>query len=1175
MRRIYLLGKLCSLFVLALLFSAALLHAQGGATGTILGTVMDSSGAVVPKASVTVTNLGTSVSSHTETSGTGNYTVPYLNPGVYRVTVQAAGFQEAVIDKISLVVDQQVRVDATLKPGAVTQVIEVQASPVALDTDTAAVSQLLSNKQVVDLPNNSRNWTSLLFVSAGAVTVGAEMGTMRQGEGNGISINGGRPESNNYTIDGLGASDVALSTPAVILSIDAIQEFKVQSDTYSAEYGFSANQVNIISKSGTNQLHGTAFEFDRNNVFDARSPIGQPTLPTLRQNQFGFVVGGPVILPHLYDGRNKTFFMANYEGTRIRNGFTGFANTPPPAELAGNFSGTGYPEPGTPACAVALAGNFPCNPENPLTGLAFPNDQIPQSLWDNQAKVVLAANTFPAPNCSPANCAGNNVLLSLTTPNTANQQTYRLDQDLGRFGKIFGRGTYASYQNTNLYNSNSVPYGLTTFDETEKQWAVSHTINFHGAYVNNARFGYLDAIANEGSPAPTAAQISALGLQNVFTHFAPLQASWSGIGFNGAGASAYSGFGGSVNSYTGSDIPSWEFADSLTLVKGKHTITTGLEYRHWVVNRNLDDDFFGDYTFSNNLISGNSTGCATVVCGTGNAVADFLLGYYQNVGGFFPGPLSPTTEAGNPQSHVYNYLAPFVQDDWKVTPRLTLNLGLRWDYRSVPYEENNKFFWLDVNNKNGGLCFADQKLLTDGVAPAGNGFFEYCGRRAPANPSVYKPFAPRIGFAYRPFGGDKTVVRGGYGIYYDSFEAREIDDSGDLYPYSIRDSLTPASQPVTTAPKLVSQLFPPFNTLTEVSPASATFIAVIESELPLNPYMQQWTLSVQHQLAKNTTLEVNYIGLKGTHLLDRHNIAQPYAPTNPSICQPPGGSAANCLGAEYTSRLPYANFTGFYINSDWHGNSDYNAGNIKLEHRTGQMAFTSIFTWAKSLDDKSAAAGLGSDGGGYQGFMDNHNPGRDYGPSNFDVDHRFVTSYVYNLPFGKGKHFLGNASKALDLAVGGWELTGITTFQTGFPLSVDAQDLSGVLDSQNPRANVVPGVPIAPTRKTTNTWINTAAFTQPPIGVYGNIGRGTLREPGINNWDIGFFKNFNFTERLTLQLRFESFNTWNHPNYYVPLTGPSAGGGSNPDSGVLDASFGALTVAAPGRIIQLGGKFIF
>jgi outer membrane receptor protein involved in Fe transport len=1115
---------------------------------------------------VTVTNTGTSVASHTLTSDTGNYTMPYLNPGVYRVSVKSPGFQEAVVGNVTLVVDQSVRVDAVLKPGAVTQVIEVRANVVSLDTDSAAISQLISDKQVVDLPLNGRNWTSLLFVSAGAVTVGSEMGSMRQGEGNGISINGGRPESNNYTLDGLGITDFSMNTPAVILSIDAIQEFKVQADTYSAEYGFSANQVNIISKPGTNGLHGSLFEFDRNDAFDARSPIAQPTLPKLRQNQFGFVVGGPVILPHLYDGRNKTFFMANYEGTRIRNGISEIGNVYTPAELSGNFSASGWPEPGTAACAAALALDQPCNPENPATGLAFTGDQIPSTLWSRQATVDLATNMFPAPNCSPANCSGDDLLLVATLPNTANQQTYRLDQDLGRFGKVFGRGTYATYTTTNLPSTYSVPIGETNFIETEKQWEVSHTITFHGNIVNNFRFGHLDAVANEGAPAPSAAQVSALGLTGIFTHFAALQESWSYLSFPGTG---YSNFGGPVNAYTGSEIPSWEFADSLTMVKGKHTLTFGADYRHWVVNRNLDDDFFGDYNFVNDEITTNGVGCATVVCGTGNAVSDYLLGYYENVGGFIPGPLSPTTEAGNPQLHVYNYFAPFAQDDWKVTPRLTLNLGLRWDYRSVPYEEQNKFFWLDVNNPNGGLCFADKALLTDGVAPVGNGFFEYCGRRAPANPGLYKPFAPRIGFAYRPFGGEKTVVRGGYGIYYDSFEAREIDDSGDLYPFSVRDSLTPTTQPVTTAPKLTNQLFPPFTALTEVSPASATFIAVIESELPLNPYMQQWTLSVQRQLAKNTTLEVNYIGLKGTHLLTRHNIAQPYAPANPAICQ---ANPANC---PVSARLPYPNFTGFYINSDWHGNSDYNAGNIKLEHRTGQMAITTIFTWAKSLDDKSAAAGIGYDGGGYQGFMNNHNTGLDYGPSDFDVDHRFVASYVYNLPFGRGKHFLGNASKALDMALGGWELSGITTFQTGFPYSIDCTDLSGILDSQAQRCNRVPGVSITPAQRTTATWINTAAFSQPPIGVYGNTGRGILRQPGINNWDVGFFKNFNFTESKTLQLRFESFNTWNHPNYYVPLIGPTAGGGCNPDCTLSDKTFGAITIAAPGRIIQLGAKFIF
>ena len=298
--------------------SATLLYGQGGANGTIVGTVTDNSGAVVANANVDITNVATGTSSHATSSSDGNFTVPYLAPGTYRVTVQATGFQKAIADNIVLAVAQQARVNVVMKPGAVSETVEVQATAVSLDTDSAAVAQLVSQKQVEQLPLNGRNFLNLLFIGAGAVQTTGEQGQMRQGEGNAISINGGRPTSNNYTLDGLVNTDTALNTPAVILSQDAIQEFKVQSETYSAEYGFSANQVNIVSKSGGNQLHGTAFEFLRNDAFDAKAPF-QTVIPELRQNQFGFVLGGPIYIPKVYDGRNKTFFLVNYEGWRIRN----------------------------------------------------------------------------------------------------------------------------------------------------------------------------------------------------------------------------------------------------------------------------------------------------------------------------------------------------------------------------------------------------------------------------------------------------------------------------------------------------------------------------------------------------------------------------------------------------------------------------------------------------------------------------------------------------------------------------------------------------------------------------------------------------------------------------------------------------------------------------------------
>src|SRR5436853_3963574 len=363
------------LTVLVTLRSVGLLWAQGGAAGAILGSVKDNSGAVVTNASVDVTNTATGVTKRTATTSSGDYTLPYLQPGTYRVTVQAAGFQKFVVDNISLVVGQQARIDATMKPGAVSESVEVMAAAVTLDTDSAAVSQLVSQRQVDDLPLNGRNFVSLRLIGAGAVETNGEQGQMRQGEGNAISINGGRPTSNNYTLDGLVNTDTSLNTPAVILSQDAIQEFKVQSETYSAEYGFSANQINIVSKSGTNQLHGTAFEFLRNDAFDARSTF-QTTIPELRQNQFGFVLGGPIYVPKVYDGRNKTFFLVNYEGWRIRNGTNGFFSVPDPAQLSGDFSSSGLL---TVAQGCVPSATTFCMPVDPNTGQPFSGNKIDPS----------------------------------------------------------------------------------------------------------------------------------------------------------------------------------------------------------------------------------------------------------------------------------------------------------------------------------------------------------------------------------------------------------------------------------------------------------------------------------------------------------------------------------------------------------------------------------------------------------------------------------------------------------------------------------------------------------------------------------------------------------------------------------------------------------------------------
>lgn len=1193
---------------------AGKLFAQAGATGTILGTVTDTTGAIVSNAKVTVTNTATNVEFRTVSSSTGDYNAPALNPGTYRVTVEAPGFEKFVTTGIVLTVNQKERVDAPLKPGQVTETIETSAQAVSLNTDTADLSNLVSQQQVEELPLNGRNFMQLLLVGAGAVTVGGEQGTMRQGEGNAISVNGGRPEGNNYTLDGLVNTDAALVTPAVILSQDAIQEFKVSSGTYTADLGFSATQVNIVSKAGTNTPHGAVFWYDRNDVFDAKPfPTandiisGTPTAnPALRQNQFGFVMGGPIFIPKVYDGRNKSFFMVNYEGWRLTNGARQVTSMPNPAILTGDFSSETYQAPansglpggplpayGTADCTALLKVGYNCMPVDPLTGQAFPGNMIPADRQTGNVGQVAVKNGFwQAPTIANAPEGAVNYIKNVKFPLHQNQQTYRGDQNLGKLGSVFFRYTDANYSNQGSYNSGDLIHGYEIYLQQETSWAVSHTINFGQSTVNNFRFGHLTANAPQGGPTISSDAVSQLALGGTFTKFSALQQTWPNVGL-----SKFTSGGGSVNSYSGSEGPTWEFADSFSWIRGRHTLGFGVDFRRWHLIRNLDDDFYGDWGFSGSTVTANSANCpnSTGLCGTGNAVADMLLGYYNNVGGFVPGASQfvPANTAGNPQDHVFGYYAPYAMDDWKVTQKLTLNFGLRWDYRPAAYEAHNHFFWLDTKNANGGLCYADKTLSTTSpaVAPGGDAnsgpILRYCG--SVPHPGPKTPFAPRFGVNYRLT--PKTVVRAGYGIFYDSAEGREIDDSGDIYPYSVRNSLN-----VTTnagAPKLSNNMFPSYSALQPFPASTLTFLAVIESENPLNPYLQSWIGSVQREVARNTTVEVNYIGTHAVHLLDRRNIAQPYGIPADSIAlcqeQDSNGVYFNVSGdpklglspiapCSNASRLPYKNFTNYYIDSDWHGYSHYNAMNVKLEHRAHELALTSVYTWAQSKDDKSAAAGVGATGSGYQGFLDNHHPELDYGLSDFDVNQRFVASYIYDLPFGHGKKFGGSMNRAADLVVGGWETTGIVTLQAGFPYGINASDIDSALNTPSQRANIVAGCNIHGNLTGVMQRINPACFSQPGLGEFGNSKRNFLRQPGLNNWDMGMAKNFHITERATFKLAGDFFNAWNHHQYAIgtgALIGSGTGGGSAIDNGVSDTTFGKITNASAARIIQVSGKFTF
>jgi hypothetical protein len=1125
------------------------LAAQTVYTGSITGSVKDTTGALIPNATVVVTNTETGVKSTAITTSVGDYTVPNLIPGQYKVLADAKGFNGEQVTGITLVVDQQARVNIVLKPGSESATVTVTADAVQLDTDTSAISQLVSSQQVTELPLNGRNFFDLLFIGAGAVETGGEQ-SGHPGAGEAISINGSRPESNSYLLDGILNTDQTVNVPSNILSIDAIEQFKVLSETYSAQYGLGANQISVVSKSGTNQFHGALFEFDRNDAFDAKNYFQSGSNSKLRYNQFGFVVDGPIRIPWLYNGKDKTFFMANYEGWRVNAGVgTGYTTVPTPAELKGDFT--------TPVT-------------DPTTGQPFPGGNgyasiIPAARFSRLASETISLGFIPAPNCS--GCGGNaknNLSVPSSSTLSSNQQTYRIDEDMGKWGRVFGRGTYSTYNPFGAGGASGSVSGSGTAG-INTNWAAGHTLNIGPHMVNQFTMGEMDSyLVNYGATVAPSVQ-TALGFSGVFTDLTPQQTSYPTIGFGNQNGENLANFGGANNAYTYSDNPMWQYSDALSYIHGAHTLTVGGDYKRWTLYRNNASNFLGQYGFDDGLA-------------TGNEFADFLLGNYGSANAFLPGPFGLPHSAGNLHDYQFRYYAAFLQDDWKVDSKLTLNLGLRWDDRPVPYDAHNRLSWLDTSNSLGGLCIADPALTTDGVAPPGNGYYRYCGTNHPGKNEL-SDFAPRAGGAYRI--DNKTVVRAGAGLIWDGIEGREMDDSGDVYPYVSRQNLGQTSGQ--TSYQTTDQLWPSFNTISEVTPSANTFIAVINSEHPKNPYVTQWSLSVERELAKNTTLEVNYIGNKGSRLLSRQDINQAYLVSDMTACYTPPVPAS----CEPSARRPYPNFV-TYIDSTWIGHSNYSALDVKFEHRSGQFAMTSVYTWAKSLDNKSTAASAGSEAQGWNGYLNNHNPEADYGRSDFNVGQRFVTSLVYDLPVGRSKQFANQVNPVVNAIIGGWETTGIATFQQGFPTSIQCYDydgatgVGGLLDigtgfgiNRCDQAGSDAAKKLKWTHNSTDFAANEALFPDPTPGTFGLSARGVATEPGIDNYVLGLYKNTDITEHAKFQLRFEAFNVFNHPQFDADPNGGFGGGGSSVNNVRDSGQLGLIGAAGPPRVLQIGGKFIF
>lgn len=1096
--RLVTMGMLVSI---GLVFQSGTLEAQSG-TGTITGTVIDQTGSALPNARVTIVETQTGIKHEVSTNSSGAYTVPELPVGIYSVSASAQGYKTVNRNGLHLNITDVARVDLTLTVGSTNETVTVSAAAVELNTENAEVATTISDREVADLPLNGRNFQQLMTLDGTAYSIGGSVQNQFRGSqsvygGNVIGAGGSRSDDVAFLIDGLNNRDIGFGSAILIPSIDALQEFKFQTKTYSAEFGGATTQVQLHFKSGTNSLHGTAYEFVRNNDFDARG-FNETSVPRLNQNQFGYSLGGPVYIPRLYDGRNKSFFFGNYEGLRIK------ANSAP------QYFWVPTSEQWSGAVGQSIV--------DPQTQQPFPGTDgqtVPASRISEFAKAYQALALKPNTTSPYGNYVG-----EAGNPDNADQQNYRFDQNLGSANSFFFRYSRASnYATTGQLDGTGISASTTT-QTVNSAYQVAYTRIFTPSLVNQATFGYVFANFDTVAPEITQAQLAAFGIQGAFspqpTPEIPL------LNLNNSPIDMM----GTNNNWPQIDQTKyWNEADSITYTRGNHSLDAGFSLLNWshYYGKGVN---LGDWTFDGRY--------------SGNTFADFLLGnpsaYSINV----PSPYAPTATSAVFTFPQYTWSA-YLQDAWKAGRRLTVNAGVRYEYLSIDREQKDRYLWFDPSASGGAMCTAN-KASADAVG--GNGILQYCAQREAPRGSV----APRLGIAYLPFNNnEKTVLRAGYGVFYNTVDAQDYINDADNYPYigALSANGTPVTNILSTSTPL-----PAITTLAPITSSELGFVMLAESKMR-RPYVQNWNLSIQHSPVNNTTVEVSYAGSVGTHQVTRYNLNQPlpYDPSNPQ---------------SVAARRPYSIFGDVY--SRIYGlSSNYNAGTVNLRHESRSLVLTAAYTYSKSLDVRSGEdGGGGAEVNGWAGPMDSQNLRLDYGPSSFDVKHRAIFSFVDSIPVGHGQRFLPAANKPLDALIGGWSVNGIVTLQTGFPISIAAWDLNGLLDTFSQRASVS-GQPIYPSgfHKSAREWFNTAAFTQPAQGVFGNASKGIVRAPGSENVDLSLFKNFSITERARFQFRAESFNAFNHTNYGVP------------DYNEEDKGFGTIYSAAPGRILQLGGKIIF
>jgi hypothetical protein len=1122
------------LICLALLCMATNLSAQN-ITATLTGTVTDPSGAVVPKATVLVHDQNTNTDRTVQTNSTGDYTATFLPVGVYTITVKVTGFQDSVAQDVDLHVGELRTLNFQLTPGVITQTVTVETSAAPVDTTTAAEDTTITGTQIRELELDNRNFEQLVTLEPGvASSLPAIVGFGIENTDT-ISVNGARTTANNWTVDGSDINDTGSNATLLnVPSVDALQEFTLERGTYDAQYGRSGGgQVNVVTKSGTNQFHGDAYEFVRNDVFNANDFFANSVsaaTPPFKYNDFGYTLGGPFYIPgHYNTDKSKTFFFWSEEWRRERTPTTDILFLPPAAELGGTFTGTQL------NTASAPAG---CITNNPAANTS----QISPSCFSTNSTVYLQ-NVYSkfAPNAP-----NNEYIFPIDALDNFRQEILRVDQNITPKIQVFGRYMQDNVPTTEpggLFAGAGLPGISATATDAPGRNVVAHvTMSLSPSVMNEAAFNYTWGAINSAITGiiNTPGFLGALD-ETSFPFHDPYHR------VPGVSISGLTGVGIPVSPYFERNIDKQVY-DNLSIVRGNHSIRTGFLFQYYRKTENAVNPTNGSFSFGDQY--GNTP------------FANFLLGdaYYFNQSSrdIIPDLYMPDFEA-------------YVQDDWRIRPNLTLDIGLRYAYLPTPTDRNLVLDNFDPAVYNpayaplldpvSGNFLPGQAVnpgnYANGIIVAKNAcnpslYFEplpatggatcspYGNRIAPD----YSTFAPRLGIAWDPFKTGKTSIRAGYGMFYDRTLNGIFEQNSFTNPPFVGSAVASPVTPV--------DLFdnPTQGLATPLTPAGIHGTGTPAFKVP---YTQQWNFSVQRDILPNTLLEVAYFGSKGTHLLgefDENQAPLAVRQANPSVY--------------VNSVRPYLGYgPDTAIGTEF--NSNYTSLQISLNRRVNHgLTLGLAYTWSKTLTDNPSDRS--------DAPYDTYNFENEYGPSSFNPPQIFKLSYIYDLPFYRAQQGV------IGHLLGGWEISGITTFQSGYPTSIyQYYDPFNSIDYATGTPGTYPGgigidpsaVAPRPDRLangsgpgTVAEYINTSAFT-PSVGHFGTSGRGVVLGPGLNDWDIAGIKNIKVTERVSAQFRAEFFNAFNHVSF------------NSFDNDVDDPAYGTLNGDFTPRIIQFGLKLYF